>query len=711
MCIRALLRRASRDHGMESSEPLRGIANEGVASRRGASGRSVTIMHRSYETWTRQQGKSASNGRPGELLMCGIVALASREPVRNLAGILDDMTDALRHRGPDDRGTFLDPRGRIGLGMRRLSILDLAGGHQPMASSGSDVQLVFNGEIYNHRELRAELLRAGRVFNTAHSDTEVVLQGYLEWGTELFRRLNGMFAIALWDRRNSQLVLARDRFGEKPLYVCALREGYLVSSELKAFYHHPEFKADLSPEGLLQYIAYDFVIAPHTLLQGVTQLPPGCWASITERTVGAPEVHRYWTPTFHISNRPFSATLHALDQALDRAVASRMVADVPVGLFLSGGLDSATIGFYMRRHSPHVESFSIGFEDPRYDEASAAAETAAALGTRHSVQRMSAPELLDAVGNIPDVLDEPMADQSILPTYLLSQFTSRHVKVALGGDGSDETLMGYKAFRALRLGWALDRLPPHTRKVVSGVARKQPFVFSWLHPSAPAFLERLQLDPTRRLLSHLGAFRGQPEQIVDPGFANYQLPAVGSLSCDEAHLVNLEPHQRAVLDYLRTYLCNDILVKIDRASMAASLEVRSPFLDPAVTELAFSLPLHQKMRWLTGKYALRRLMADRLPAGVLARPKKGFGVPMSQWLRGPLRPLLTDALAPGQLQGQGIFDSHGVSAMVRDHLTGGHDRAKQLWVLLQFQLWYQRWIDNQARIQAVASASRCAAGG
>jgi asparagine synthase (glutamine-hydrolysing) len=394
-------------------------------------------------------------------------------PRRDLQGVIDRMTDALTHRGPDDRGTVVFGEAGTALGMRRLSILDLAGGHQPMKDEAGRHHLVFNGEIYNFAALREELVRRGHRFVTDHSDTEVLVHGFEEWGVDLFPRLNGMFAVAIWDAEKRQLTLARDRMGKKPLYVARISTGWAFGSELKALFAHPQVGREVDLVALEQYLAFDYVIGPRTMLRDVSKLPGGHVAVVdTERY----EVSRFWEPTFRRAGRVADERgfLEEFDTLLDAAVARRMVADVPVGLFLSGGLDSTTVGYFMRRHSDDVHSFSIGFEEKEFDESAHAQTAARSLGTRHHLEVFSQDRLQDIIFQIPDVLDEPMGDQSVLPTYLLSTFTRKGVKVALGGDGSDELLMGYNAFRPLKMAWMMDRLPLILRRGMARAARSAP---------------------------------------------------------------------------------------------------------------------------------------------------------------------------------------------------------------------------------------------
>jgi asparagine synthase (glutamine-hydrolysing) len=623
--------------------------------------------------------------------MCGVSGIITRSPV-GLRTIIDRMTNALDHRGPDDRGVALFQEQGVALGMRRLSIVDLEGGHQPMWSDDGRYCLVFNGEVYNAPELRAELVRSGQRFRTDHSDTEVMLHGFARWKHGLWPRLNGMFAVLIWDRDRRVLVAARDRLGKKPLYIAECRGGYALGSELKAVLAAPGVSREVDFVALEQYLTFDYVIGPRTMLAGTSKLPGGHYA---ELTADSSETTQYWHPASSRRYSPEGAT-EQLDRLLDDAVRRRLMSDVPLGLFLSGGLDSSTIGYYMRRHSEEVHSFSIGFEDEAFDESHYCALAARALGTRHHLEIFSQDRLQDLIPLVADVLDEPMGDQSILPTYLLSSFTRAHVKVALGGDGSDELLMGYKTYLPLKLAWSIDRVPGLSR-AMAGMARRCPETVLGRRPRGVNLARHLCHAPWERLLVLLGHFGGDARWILSPG-ARQPLPA-SVLDEPASHMQTVVNGSargagETVLAYLRGYLQEDILVKVDRASMANSLEVRSPFLDPDVVDFSLGIPVNMRLRGATGKYVLRRLMQGRLPDELLTRKKVGFGVPLNQWLRESQRDLLVDYLSPSRLGAQGIFDPRAVSAVVEDHLAARADRGHELWLVLLFQLWHERWVAN-----------------
>ncbi len=631
--------------------------------------------------------------------MCGIVGLVGESSHSlDLDAVVRAMNQTLTHRGPDEEGLAVFPTAAVA--MRRLSIVDLSGGQQPMWDESRELCIVFNGEIYDHTALREELVALGHRFLSDHSDTEVLIHGYEEWGSALFPRLNGMFAIAIWDLRRNELVVARDRFGKKPLYIAKVGGGYAIASELKAFFAHPGFEAELDPVALDQYLAFDYVVTPRTMLRDVQQLPAGHWGTITPDGV---RTHRYWTLTFGRTGASEDELLEELDRRLDAAVQRRMVADVPLGVFLSGGLDSTTVTHYMRRHSHDVHSFSIAYDDPRIDESQYAALASQHLGTTHHVETVTFDQIEGVVERMPSLLDTPMGDPSFIPTYLLSEFTRRHVTVALGGDASDEFLMGYNLYRSLRKLWTADYAPTLARPGIARLAaqingRGGPF-----SGGARLLARELVHSPERRVLRMLGAFEGDGRDALAPA-VRAALPASPFDTGVEAHVGTFEGPRtganRTIAAYVQGYLIEDMLVKVDRASMAASLEVRTPFLDPDVVELMCRLPVSMKLRGPGGKYLLRRLMRGRIPDAVIDREKQGFSAPLGEWLRGPLAHLVRDALAPSRLSAAGLLDSTHVARLTEEHLSGERDHARRLWLLLQFELWRERWL--AARTAAAA---------
>jgi asparagine synthase (glutamine-hydrolysing) len=631
-------------------------------------------------------------------VVCGIVALWSAGGLVEPEQLVNRMTEALVHRGPDEVGTVVLADDGVALGMRRLSILDLEGGHQPMWDERGRCVLVFNGEIYNFAALRHQLVGKGHVFATDHSDTEVIVHGYEEWGVDLFSRLNGMFAVAIWDRDARRLVIARDRVGEKPLYVAKLPSGYAVASELKALMLHPDLDRSLDPVALEQFLVFDYALTPRTVLASVRKVPPGHHAVID--AVGYRE-DSFWTPRLD-GGEGFDekGVLDRLDAHLDRSVAMRMVADVPVGLFLSGGLDSTTIGYYMRRHSDRVESFSIGFEDAQYDETEYARVAAQALGTQHHVEVLSQRNVLSIVPKLPEILDEPMADQSILPTFLLSQFTRQSVKVALGGDGGDELFLGYNAHQGFRIAGLVGGLPSPLAALAAASAQRLPRRVGSVRLRGLGWVAGHADSVTGRVLTQqpdVRGFRTDARRVLAADLQEL-LPA-SVFDGTEAPLLRGLPatattDDQATVAYLRAYLADDILVKVDRASMAASLEVRAPFLDTDLIDFLLAVPASLKLKRLRRKHLLRALMRDRLPTAIVDRRKFGFNAPVEEWIGTALAPLVREYLDPPRVAAARIFDARSVERLVDAGLNGHGtgDQAHLVWKLLQFELWRERWL-------------------
>jgi asparagine synthase (glutamine-hydrolysing) len=639
--------------------------------------------------------------------MCGIAGILeygeNGRPVDREA--LARMTAALRHRGPDDDGFHFDetPGGpAVGLGFRRLSIIDVAGGHQPMCNEDGSVWIVFNGEIYNFQELRRELEARGHRFRT-RSDTETVVHLYEDMGADCVTRLNGMFALAIWDARRRSLVLARDRMGKKPLYWLDTGRRLLFASELKALLQHPDRPRDLDRAALARYLAFEYVPSPYCIFAGVRKLP-AAHLLVWER--GRADLRRYWEMRFDHrgpprSERELAAELRA---RLREAVRLRLVADVPLGVFLSGGIDSSSVVALMAELVPpsSIKTFCIGFEDPSFDESARARTVARFFGTDHREDILAPRTLVDILPDVARFLDEPFADPSIVPTYLLSRFTRRQVTVALGGDGGDELLAGYPTFQAERAA-RFYRLPRFLHeRVVEPLAARLPvstdnFSFDF---KLKRFLLGAPYEPAVRNQVWLGAFAPAERRALLDGAAGDHEP-YAELRAAAAAAPTRDPVERLIWLYCRSYLQDDILVKVDRASMACSLEVRAPFLDYTLVDWLGSVPAHLKLRGLTTKYLLKRAMRDVLPPGIAARRKKGFGIPVAKWFKGELRDLARDMLSESRLREQGLFHGPVVSRLLDDHFTGVRDNRKQLWTLFMFQLWY----DEYARGRTPAHAA------
>ena len=623
--------------------------------------------------------------------MCGIAGWVSDRQTRSAQQVIDRMTDALAHRGPDDRATLHD-RGAW-LGHRRLAIIDpTPTGRQPMQFKS--LTAVLNGEIYNYVALRKTLQKKRRHFKT-RSDTEVLLQAWDEWGTDgMLERIDGMFAFALWDSEARRLVLARDRMGEKPLYYAALPNGGVAfGSELRAVRAHPDVSGELDPTSLRKYLAFDYVPSPRSILVAVNKLEPGHRVEWSEGRLGPP--CPYWDMPRARPDLPPRRAADTLWEAIRTAVRSRMVSDVPIGFFLSGGLDSTAVCAAARELSADpIDTFCIGFDDPSFDESEHAQQVADHLGTRHHTEKLAAKDLLDLLPGIVSGLDEPLADPSLVPTHLLARLVRRHVKVALGGDGGDELLLGYPTFGAHAAANAAARLPKRLRKSVLGPAvkalptrdanwsldyRLKRFVagleypsfarhFVWIGGTAP-HEHRALLEP--QVFAAAGP--QSPFDDVDRLTGRYGPP----------------DHDLDLCGYLyaKLYLADGVLQKVDRATMAHGLESRAPLLAEEVVTTAARIPVGEKLKRGRTKHVLRQALAGRVPAPILERKKKGFGIPLTRWLKGPLLPLIHELLDPTRLRTQALFKAEEVERLIAEHSSGWRDHRKTLWALLVFQLW------------------------
>jgi asparagine synthase (glutamine-hydrolysing) len=624
--------------------------------------------------------------------ICGDVDLAGAPDVEGVRRA----ARAIQHRGPDAEGFFFE--GPAALGHRRLSILDLESGDQPMTREG--VTLVFNGEAYDFAELRDELRAKGHAF-TSRSDTEVVLRAYLQWGESFVERVHGMFALAIWDPRARKLVLARDRLGKKPLYYFARDSRCVFGSELKALVAHGAAPRELDPDALVQYLACEYVPAPASILKAVSKLPA---AHIAVFDSSGLRLRRYWELPAASTDAPEDAG-GELVRLLDKAVAKRLVADVPVGVFLSGGIDSTSIAALASRHKNPLRTFSIGFTEQSFDESPWAELAAKRLGTEHSAEKFSGADCLDLLPAAVAQLDEPFADPSFLPTLLLSRFTRRHVKVALAGDGGDELFAGYDPFLAHRPAALLARVPRPLRALVQAAVSRLPASSRNMSVDfrLKQFFRGLDAPPSLRHQAWIGSFL--PEEmarLLRPELRVHATPEVAFRQVLE-DVAGQRPGSmdEALRFYLSRYLADDILVKADRASMAASLELRAPYLDTQVVEFAARLPARLKVSWTRTKVLLKRALRGIVPDEILRRPKKGFGIPVAAWIRGPLRPLFEDVFSEKALREGGVFEPQAVRALLQTHLDGRADLRKPLWTLLMFQLW-QRNHAQAAALKRVA---------
>ncbi len=625
----------------------------------------------------------------------------------DLAARTTAMATTLVHRGPDDADTWIDPAAGVGLGFRRLSILDLSPtGRQPMVSADGRHVIVFNGEMYNHASVRAQLERDGAGFR-GRSDTEVLLEAIAAWGMRrALEQANGMFAFACWDRDERMLHLARDRFGEKPLYYGWLGTNFLFGSELKALRAHPAFAADIDRDALALYFRHACVPAPRSIYAGVSKLPPATMLRVDPGRPGVAEPEAYWSPVdvalgAAAQRRTLagSEAVDAVEAALATSVGLRMVADVPVGAFLSGGTDSALVVALMQAQSTQpVRTFTIGFHAEGYDEAARARAISERLGTDHTELYVTPGEAQAVVPRLPVVYDEPFADSSQIPTLLVSELARRDVTVALSGDGGDELFGGYTRYGAFERLRGLERLPRALRSSAAAVLRSQP-PQRWdrlarggarLVPgrSAPAQTG----DKIHKLAGALAADRSAPvyrslvecwsEEIVS-GAIEPDTVLAPPASWD------LVPVEWAMLADTVTYLPDDLLAKVDRASMAVSLEARVPMLDPDLFALAWQLPLAEKTGRRAGKRVLLDALQRHLPSDLVGGPKTGFGVPFGEWLRGPLRPWAESLLDAHRVKDEGYLDAHAVDAAWKEHLSGRRDRRHELWSVLMFEAWLE----------------------
>jgi asparagine synthase (glutamine-hydrolysing) len=563
--------------------------------------------------------------------------------------ILRRMTAAIAHRGPDDEAFFVDAARGVWLGFRRLAILDLVGGKQPMQSEDGALTVVFNGQIYNHRELRAELTARGARFVTDHSDTEVLLHGYRQWGEALLDRLNGMWAFALYDRERRRVFFARDRFGKKPLFYYAGRDVFAFASELTALRQHPAIPGRLSLAALRKYFAYGYVPAPRTFLENVYKLPAGHALSLDLAEL-RPHVRRYWQYRPEPEPQDEATCIEEFRARLGAAVARRLAADVPVGCFLSGGIDSSVVAALAARQvgRERIRAFSIGFDEKTFDESPYARRVAQHIGAEHALQTLTLQQAAALLPAIAAHWDEPIADASLLPTYLLCCHARRYATVALGGDGADELLAGYDPFRALAYArWYEKLVPRPVHRAVSLFVARLPVSHRYM--SLEFRLKRMLrgLEHAQRLWLPVWMAPLAPAELAELFDAPLDLEELFSEAIEAwDDCVSVDPVERTIAFYLRLYLQDDILVKVDRASMLHSLEVRAPFLDFEVVEFLRRLPTHMKFRRGTTKWILRRCAATLLPRSVLRRRKQGFAAPLGVWLREGVLPRVAPRFAP-----------------------------------------------------------------
>lgn len=632
--------------------------------------------------------------------MCGIYGYTShRGQVEE--NLLARMGKSLEHRGPDDEGQKVLRVGElsIGLGHRRLSIIDLSSAaRQPMSNEDESIWLVFNGEIYNFKELRRELEQKGHRFKS-NSDSEVIIHLYEEKGTRCLEQLKGMFAFALWDGRSHSLFMARDRIGKKPLHYACTHDGIVFASEIKALLRHPMVSREIDLNSLNKYLTYEYVPAPNSIFKSIKKIEPGHYLLVHK---GKIQSFQYWDiplVDYPVVDKTEEEYIEELRAILERSVKARLVADVPIGVFLSGGIDSGLVAALVARHDQQVESFSIGFEDSSFDESPYAIQIAHSLNMRHHLKIFNAKELLENLHALPDIMDEPLADASILPTYLLSKFTSQKVKVALSGDGGDELFAGYQTYQAHKLVTYYNFLPAFLKNSLKSIASHLPVS----HDNVSAdfrikqFLKGTGVSSEIRFFIWMGAFIDREKKELLSNDCKSALRDHNTYE-DIFGYINrsrlTKDLERILYLSMKLYLQDDILTKVDRASMANSLEVRCPLLDQELVEFACNLPMHYKLNGLKTKYLLKKAADGILPEGIVNRPKKGFGIPLSRWLTGELKDFTLDYLSERRITKQGFFHYPYIKTLIDDHFQKRNDNRKLLWTLLVFQIWHERFIES-----------------
>lgn len=659
--------------------------------------------------------------------MCGFVGLIDQCQRDEMHGILKKMSLWLGHRGPDDSGTWFDAVNGIGLGHRRLAVIDVsAGGHQPMSSANGRYVIAFNGEIYNFQDIRLQLEREGlRCPWRGHSDTEVLLEAVACWGVKkALQNFVGMFAFALWDRDEQCLYLARDRAGEKPLYYGWGEQSFLFASELKAFHGHPHWHANLSREALSLYVRYGYIPAPHSIYQSVYKLPPGVMlklplptlkSSLGRKETPAPFAGEpYWSAIDVATSgelNPFQGAPHeavdSLEKLLQEAISQQMIADVPLGAFLSGGIDSSTIVALMQSQSNRpVQTFTIGFNEADFNEALYAKQVAKHLGTSHQEFYVSPKTIQEVIPHLPFMYDEPFADNSQIPTFLVAKLARQYVTVCLSGDGGDELFGGYnRYFLVERLWKCIDRCPHYSRRFIAALLNSMPHslfdnAFYWLKSPFKNYgstglvsdkLKKIAATLTATSLDNLNFLLvsgGEHPESLLPGVVE---PASAFQDSRNGTSRRNAIERMMCLDLI-TYLPDDILVKVDRAAMGVSLETRIPLLDHRIIEFAWKLPAEIKIREQQRKWPLRQILHKYVPDELVNRPKVGFTMPVGVWLKGPLREWGEHLLNETRLQQEGIFSAEPISRKWREHQAGTRDWQAFLWRILMFQAWHEYWV-------------------
>jgi asparagine synthase (glutamine-hydrolysing) len=628
--------------------------------------------------------------------MCGIAGFVdlwdatSTRSAEERAVFLDRMCRIIRHRGPDDQGVMLKPG--VALGMRRLAIIDLMTGHQPISGEDGSVTIVFNGEIYNFQEIKPKLEARGHTFKT-HSDTEAIVHAYEEFGPACLKELRGMFAFAIWDEKAQSLFVARDRAGKKPLYYTTTSSGtFVFGSELKTLLEHPDVERELNPLALDAYFTLGYVPDPLSIFRNIHKLPPGHYLTFTK---GGGDVQQYWDFEFREEPRRSEADyLAELRDLLDESVRLRLISDVPLGAFLSGGIDSSTVVGLMARHMGQpVKTFSIGFHEDSYNELEYARLTAKKFGTDHH-EFFVTPDICAVVDELVWHFDEPFADSSAIPTYMVSKLARDYVTVILSGDGGDELFGGYTRYVVERKRGGFERLPKPLREgLMRPLSERLPHA-TW----GRNYLHNVSLDPVARYLDSVSVFTSlNRKSLYTPDFLQKLGPGgyVGDLFRGFADQVKTdEPLDRLLYVDSKTYLPGDILTKVDRMSMAVSLEARAPLLDHKLIDFVTGVPASLKLAGMETKHLLKEAVKDLIPAEILHRPKQGFGVPIQEWINQQLRSRIRDTLRDARTRQRGYINSNYLDVLLDEHERGRRDHSMGLWSLLMLELWHRRFLDG-----------------
>ena len=627
--------------------------------------------------------------------MCGICGVIHRQKDHPVEfNDVKRMCDVIRHRGPDDEGQFVQDN--VGIGMRRLSIIDLSTGAQPIFNEDRSLAIVFNGEIYNHDDIRLELLAKGHQFRTK-ADTEAIIHAYEEWGVDCVEKLNGMFAFAIWDGRKQRLFLARDRIGIKPLYYFQDNDQLVFGSELKSIVQISSVPREIEPKALDTFLTFEYIPSPYSIFKNVFKLPPGHWMIYED---GQAKVRPYWNLEYQKSELSEKQLFQKFDELLEDAINIRLMSDVPLGAFLSGGLDSSTIVAMMRRRNESVKSFSIGFDDPTYNELPYARAVAEHFNTEH-FEEIITPDVAHLTEKILWMLDEPFGDFSVFPTYLVSEMARKNVKVVLSGDGGDELLAGYDTYIAQKVAQRYAKLPSFLRKgmiepIVNALPptnKKKGFI-----NKSKRFIEGARLsDHLQHVRWMIFMQSAEKEMLYSADFSD-SLHGYNSFGFIEDYFrrsASDEPLDQQEYVDIKSYLVDDILVKVDRMSMANSLEARVPFLDHRFVEFAATLPGSLRLNGKRTKHILKASLERELPNQIINRGKEGFSIPIKNWMKNELKPMMLDSLSESNVREKGFFDPKFVNRLVDEHLKGEENHSHRLWALMVFHMWYDLYMKKE----------------